>query len=345
MKLLFALSILMMSTMASAQTPSASPTATPVDPTLFQTTSFIRLQNGDFETIPAQTYEFKNLDPVTFKPIVDPLTGKEQVDKNETYIFDARNPFAKVAASGANYAILADKSMVAFSSTWDKPIAKGKLQFDVETYGGNFMIKKGTREIVTISSTGYVNFFTKAIAPAVRLVGGNFFIDANNDVWTIDNKGNVNYHDSSKVYKDASGNKWSYSKYPLAQIAGGNYFYQQDGSIVTITSIGTVLPAFTPNVRPATLGGNYYIGTDGIIYSIRYDGVSFQNGKSLGRPKYLGYSYILYDTGSFAMVDGMGVVHTDAVRVTSTKSKFTKVTSIKDLIDPVSVWTPNARRN
>lgn len=334
MKLLIALSVLLSSTMASAQAPSASPTAsptaTPVDPTLFQTTSFFRLQNGDFETIPAQTYDFAILDPVTFKPVLDPMTGRPQIQKSQTYVYDARNPLAKTAVSGANYAILADKTMVAFSSTWSKPIPVSKLQFEVETYGGNFLIKKGTREIVTVSSTGYVNFFTTVIAPAIRIVGGNYFIDASNDLWTVDHKGFV-YHLTG-------------TKYPLASLPGGNYFYQQDGSIVTIASTGLPLPAFQPAAKPQVLGGNYYIGEDGVLYTVRYDGNSYMNGKSLGRPKHLGYSYILYDNGLFAMIDGMGVVHTDAVRVTSTKSKFTKVTSIKDAIDPRSVWTPNTRR-
>lgn len=339
MKRLFVLSLLLPTLFAtpmqaSAQTATSTSDAESVDPTLFQTTSFFRQTSrngvpGDFEVIPAQTRHFEILDPKSFKPVLDPFTGKPRVEKDVVFFYDARTPFGKIEASGANYAILADKSMVAFSSTWHKPIPKGKIQFEVDTYGGNFLIKKGTREIVTVSSTGYVNFFTTVIAPAVRLVGGNWFLDVNNDLWTIDHKGFV-YHLTG-------------SKYPLARLPGGNFFYQQDGTIVTIGSNGLPLPAFVPDSKPARLGGNYYVGEDGVLYTVRYDGASFKTFAVSGRVIALGYSYLIYGEGQFVMVDGMGMAHADAVRVSSTRTQFVKVSAIVDLIDPQSVYTPNSR--
>ena len=318
---------------SSAATPTPTATPAPVDPASFHTSSYFRLSEGEFVVIPAQTRLFQVLDTQTFRPVVDPMTGKPKVLPNEIYLYDAKTPLDKISVSGANYAVLADKTLVAFSSTWDKPIPKSKLTTDIDTYGGNFMIKRGTREIMTVSATGYVNFGTAVIAPQTRLVGGNYFIDRANELWTIDAKGFV--YNASKIVN---------LSYPGAILVGGNYFYQQDGSVVTIGSDGLPRPAFRPESKPALLGGNYYIGDDGVIYTIAYDGTSYKNGKSLGITKHFGYSFIIYQSGEFIAVDGMGVVHTDGIRVNSQKSKYTQTNKLDVNVDLNSIYTPNSRK-
>lgn len=340
MKLRTVLSVLLMSSLLPTVALAGRSGGETPDPTLFQTTGFMRLASGFFETLPARTFDFAILDPKTFRPVLDPLTGEAQVQKAQSYMFDSRTPFKKIVGAGSNYLITEDRYMVAFSALLDKPmLVPVRVDFEVDTYGGVYLIKKGTREIVTVSSTGLVNFHTGKIAPAVRLAGGNFFIDADNNVWTINYLGVINMLVGVKA--------------PLAQLAGGNYFYQQDGTIYTIGSDGFPpkdakglwSTGFVPNSKPKTLAGNYYIGEDGVIYSIRYDGISFKNGAMpAGRIKTLGYSYAVMDNGAFIHVDGMGIVHTDAVKVSPTKTSYVKVSKISEVIDPSSVYTPNSRR-
>jgi hypothetical protein len=317
---------------AFAQTASSTPA---VDPTLFQTTSFVRFTSPDsrasedFGVIPARTLPFQILDPLTFKPVIDPFTGSPRMHPAKMYLYEARNPLAKIAVSGSNYAVLSDRTLVTFSAIWDKPLPKGKLDADIEVYGGVYLIKRGTREIITVNSTGYVNFGTTVIAPAARLYGGNFFIDRDNDLWTVDHKGLV--YNASKIMGQ---------KFPGATLAGGNYFVQQDGTLVTVASTGLPLPAFVPNSKPSLsgLGGNYYIGEDGVVYTIGYDGSSFVGPKLAQRTKHLGYSYVILADNT------LGRAHRDIVRVESTKTKYQMVTKIPDALDSKSVYTPNSRK-
>ncbi|MBS1958695.1 MAG: hypothetical protein JST80_04405 [Bdellovibrionales bacterium] len=337
MKLRTVLSILL--SLSQLGTAAFAQTAAP-DARLYQTTTYLRLASGIFDTLPAQTYDFAILDPKSFRPILDPLTGEARIDHAQSYMFDNRTPFKKIVVAGSNYAITEDNFMIAFSSLMDKPILiPGKIDFEVADASGVYFVKKGTREIVTVSSTGAVNRSTGQIAPAIRLKGGNFFVDADNNLWTVNYLGVINKLNNYKV--------------PLAQLAGGNFFYQSDGKIVTIGSDGFPpkdanglwSTGFMPTAKPKTFGGNYYIGDDNVIYTVSYDGKSYKNGSvPAGKIRTLGYTYAVMDNGSFFHVDGLGVVHLDAVKVSPTKTSYVKISKMSEAIDPSSVYTPNSRR-
>lgn len=314
---------------------TSAPQAPAVDPTRFHTTSFYRMTNGEFVIIPAQTRPYQVIDQMSFRPVVDPFTGKPKVLPNEVYLYDSRSIHAaqKTSVAGYNYIILADKTLLTFSTTWDRPLPKGQLTTDIDAYGGNFMIKRGTREIMTVNATGFVNFGTAVIAPATRLIGGSFFIDRNNELWTVDAKGFV--YNASKIVG---------LSYPGAVMAGGNYFYQQDGSLVTIGSDGLPRPAFRMESKPAVLGGNYYIGEDQIVYSVSYEGNSFKNERVTAPVGVSGYSYMILSDKRFLVVDANGTVHLDGVRVNSQRTQYVQSQKIEDSIEMNSVFQTSKRQ-
>lgn len=292
-----------------------------------QTQSILRQADGTVLVIPSVVSDYKIFVPGKTEPVLYPKTA---------LIYEKRNPLPAIQVMGGTYAFFKGNYLATVSADGFFTY-KGKMNFEPDAIGGTFFTKKGTNEIVAIDSYGYF-IETGITAPAIRLVGGNFFIDQSGVLTTIKSAGNA---PGSKTGIVTRKEGWNFSD---AVAVGGNYFMKRDGSIVTVDSKNGFFSerAYTPESRPAVMGGNYFIGEDNYVYTISSEGALFQTIKLAERPIMLGYSFMRFKDGGFAIVTGNGGVHLEAIRVgVAGKSEYT--TKIPGQVEPGSAYITNRR--
>jgi hypothetical protein len=301
----------------------------------YQSQTIIRQADGMVLVIPAVTTDYKIFVPGKTEPELYPKTA---------LVYEKRNPLPATYKIGGNFAFFQEassKSLYLATVTAEGFLTyKGKVNFEPDTIGGNYFTKKGTNELVVVDSYGYY-IETGIIASAIRLVGGNFFIDQDGSLTTIKSVGAAPGSNLGLVTKKTG---WNFSD---ALVAGGNYFMKQDGSIVTIDAKNGFFSenAYTPESKPVQLGGNYYIGQDRAVYTISSEGGLFKTITLPSLPITLGYSYMKFADGTFALVTANGGLHTEAVRV-GAAGKAEHITKIPASLDIKAVYTPNSfRRN
>jgi hypothetical protein len=280
----------------------------------YQSQTFIRFSNGMIQTLPAVTVD----EYLIWAPGVRTPTRV----KNAAMLYDKRNPLPTINIMGANYAFLTNGTMVTVNEAGSF-YYKGKIPYQPESTGGNYFINKGTREIIVIDSEGFY-VPTAMTAPAIRLNGGNFFIDQSGVLTTIKYRGASPGSPIGLVTaKDYPG----HVDFSDVLKVGGNYMLKVDGTIVGVNSEnGFFTEPQRVDAQPSKIGGNYFIGHDNVLYTVSSLGEVKKWQSINGAMKYFGYSYMIDADGDFIFVDGNGVPHTELVNVSTTgvESKVVK---------------------
>jgi hypothetical protein len=268
-----------------------------------QSQTLIRFSGGLIQTLPAVT--------VPNYSIYVPGVKAPTVVKDAALLYDKRNPLPTIAVMGTNYAFLTNGTMVTVSDVGSL-YYKGKTPYQPSVIGGNYFLNKGTNELIMVDSAGFY-ISTAHIAPKIRLLGGNFYIDQAGVLTTIKHQGAIpGITDAILTVK----NGWDFNS---ATLAGGNFFFRVDGSLVGINSEnGNFVDYQKPDAWPKKIGGNYFIGTDNVLYTVSNKGFLMKWQPVIGEMKRFGYSYMIDLDNDFIFVDGKGVPHTSMVRVSST---------------------------
>jgi len=123
--------------------------------------------------------------------------------------------------------------------------------------------------------------------------------------------------------------------------AGGNYFVKVDGTIVGISSeTGFFTSPQKVESLPKQYGGNYFISMDNTLYTVSNQGEVKKQMPIIGQMKIFGYSYMIDGDGDFIVVDGLGVPHTEVVRVSSTGIKSELIKNMKVSLDAHQNFIP-----
>ncbi len=301
----------------------------------FQSQTFIRFSNRMIQALPAVTVD----EYLIWVPGVRTPTKV----KNAALLYDKRNPLPSVSIMGANYAFLTNGTMVTVNEAGSF-YYKGKIPYQPESTGGNYFINKGTREIIVIDSEGfYVS--TGKTAPAIRLHGGNFFIDQSGVLTTIRHCGvdptdkNVDLIGSPELLvtaKDYPG----HADFSDVLKVGGNFMVKVDGTIVGVNSEnGFFTDPQRVDAQPSKIGGNYFIGHDNVLYTVSSLGEVKKWQPINGAMKYFGYSYMIDADGDFIFVDGNGIPHTELVNVSTTGVESKVVNRISTSLETYQGFT------
>jgi hypothetical protein len=292
------------------------PPLMPISATADQSQTLISFSDGMIQTFPAVT--------VPTYSIFTPGEKMPNVVNNAAIIYDRINALPRISVMGANYAFFkdADAYYIAAVSYRGSLYYYGKTQYYPSVVGGNYFVDRKANQVVAIDSSA---FFvpTGATAPKIRLAGGNFFIDEAGVLTTIKHEG-LAPGDGTGILTVKTG--WDFSS---AKVAGGNFFVKADGTVVGINSAnGFFIDLQKSDAWPKQVGGNYFIGTDNVLYTVSNKGVLKKWNPIIGQMKQFGYSYMIDRDGDFIFVDGDGVPHTEAVRVSSTGIKSELVNKI-----------------
>jgi hypothetical protein len=339
---------------AFAQAPAA-PAAAFEDPHPYQSQVMLRssapgFTNGMLEVIP----------PVTTEKYYyyTPGIAAQKIEMNTSLIYDKRIPGTLVStAVGINYSfyntgslstVAADGYHTYYVSTPFKPAIIGGVYFT------NF----GTNEIVMVDSFGSI-WNSGVLAPAIRVAGGNYFIDTKGVLTTFRSMGAAPCSPSVCSLAGMMTRKDGVD-YSNANVFGGNFFGTNDGAIVTISAVNG-FTSYNAHVSamPKTLGGNFYIGTDNLLYTVdssgnltsqfTYDdakGVTHTNEKFpvYETPVLIGYSFMKFADGSFILIDGTGIPHRSFMHVSyvgsNTNAKLES--SFPASIDAKSIYMPKS---
>jgi len=306
-----------------------------------QSQTLIRYTDGGLiQTLPA----------VTVDPYLLPVPGPSPTPiKNAALLYDKRNPLPSLLVIGANYAFFQGGLLATVDETGSL-LFKGNVPYYPGTIGGNYFLNKGSNEVIVIDSAGYYNS-TGRIENNLRLVGGNFYIDQTGVMTTVKHIGLPNSNGSLGGNSVGLLTRWDMSNQMVndAIKAGGNFYEKVDGSIVTINADGFYSMPIKNDTRPKKIGGNYFIGEDGSLYTISNTGVQLkfilsESGTSLApiisNAKSFGYSYLIASDGTFIMIDGKGVPHTELVNVSTTGIKADLVRELKGTLDTHQNFIP-----
>ncbi len=327
------------SSLAHAQTaPVPSPTPF-VDVHPYQSQTFFRLtdagfENGLIQVIPA----------VTVKDYYYWVPGVKETQHalNTALLYDKRNPLPPSAVFGGNYSFYQGGYMATITADGFFQY-KGKSFFTPDRIGGVYFTEKGTNNLVVVDSYGYF-FNTFNPTPTIALAGGNFFIDKDGALTTIKSSGMSPGNGVGMVTRyNPNTPGFNFSD---VWVVGGNYFVKNDGNVVTVASTTGFFSSPYVDSRPKLMGGNYYIGFDDFLYTVSADGTLNKDTdhNTLGEiPVLMGYSFVKFSDGSFWMVDGDGQVHDSMVRVSTTGIKSAVVGTLKQNIEPKSVFLPVRR--
>ncbi|MBU6155172.1 MAG: hypothetical protein KGP28_12785, partial [Bdellovibrionales bacterium] len=245
-------SLLISGTCALAQTPEGESGAVLEssqdafqDPHPYQSQSFFRLGESSLDAGLIQVVVPKAVPEYRFWLAGNP---DQQVQKNAVLMFDKRNPLPATEFAGTNY--IFTKGGYFATITADGFLQyKGKVAFRPEVSGGVWFVIEGSRELYAVDSFGfYVNTGMKV--GAIRVVGGNYLIDADGTLITIKSAG-AGIGSAVGIATRKEG--WNFSNVIKA---GGNYFLRGDGALVTIDSkTGFFIELAQPESRPAITGG------------------------------------------------------------------------------------------
>ena len=96
---------------------------------------------------------------------------------------------------------------------------------DISVLGGNYFMANG--KLFTVSSAGVVFEKSSFYIPALKKMGGNFFVDSMNRIWTVSEEGILSNPALPLSFKLSNIDKY-----------GSNYMIDTDGVIYTIDSKG-----------------------------------------------------------------------------------------------------------
>ncbi len=314
--------------------PTPAPLASPtpfVDLNPYQNQGFIRFKSsnaalGTFATLPAMatpTY--------TFTPVGQRLT---QVVPNAALMFDKSAPVTDLVAIGSNYAVDSAGYLISVSSSGFFFV--NKTTFKPSLVGGVYFTQKGSNNLIVIDSAGYFSDTFKP-APAIRLAGGNYFIDHTGVLTTIKAMG-VSPGNAVGMVIQKDGVDFS-----DAEIAGGNFFVRKNGKAVTVSSLtGFYSDDYPLTAKPKFVGGNYYIGEDHKLYTFAADGsapvaYSLPAGTA---PVGMGYSFFQLSDGSLRTIDSTGFPHSTLIHVSATGTRVEALTSFPSTVDFKSTYVP-----
>ena len=322
------LMITLVGTAAFAQTgaaPAATASPTP-DPYPYQTQMMLRQSDGLIQTIPAFTTNYSLKIPGQLEP---------RMMKDSAMLYDITNPYTGVSAMGVNWGFFqADEgdtlvTITAGGRLW----VKGVKSYRPAVKGGVYFLKAGNMELVTVNSISNT-FETNSFFGMPRFVGGNFFIDEDNNLVTIKSTGLFTVWTGVQEYVSQ------------AKKVGGNYFVKNDEVIEGVSSIDGMLKAYVPDAPAKWLGGNYFIGTDNILYTVSNLGVLEKRPeyKFTARPSVMGYSFIKNADGSFVYIDGAGLPHNTMIRVWPAAAKSIPMLQMNAVLDLNAVFMPGFNR-
>lgn len=303
-------------TLAGRTTPTPTPAATPyTDPNPYQTQSWYRHSSGLIRTFSA-------------------LPGQD------AFQFDHPNVLpAEIIATGSNFGIFKSKSGALLIGVTD---ALGRfLQYDIVTepepgtIGGVYYLKKASREVVVVDSDGAV-MDTTVTAPAVRLYGGNYYVEQDGTLVTIKSMGAARHNWSGMVVAKRG------LTYPAAILAGGNFYVDADGRITTISSRTGFFsdPTALPDQDSVKVyGGTWLITTHNKLYTVDHNGALNFARNVTGTPEVRGYSYLIFPKGKFLVVRGDGSVADRVVSVAKSGKPVDLLT-----IDPAQVQSASVSK-
>lgn len=320
--------------------PVASITASPtpaafIDYNPYQSQVSLRINspginNGNFLVIPAGTvgkYIYHT-----------PGIQADQFALNTALMYDKRNPLPKVAVSGANYTFYDGGYLTTLSGNGSFNY-KGKTTFKPAIIGGVWFTEQDTNNLTVVNSLG--NFLsTFKPAPAIKVAGGNYFIDQVGALTTMRSMGNDLYDIITMV------TRWDGTSYNNTRGTGGNFFVSADGMIVTVSSITGFTKSFKPTSLPKLIGGNYYIGMDDHLYTVSADGnLTMTDDFTLSAvPNLMGYSFMKFPNGRILMVDSNGLPHDSLLHISSTGTNVEVVKTISSNLDPKSIYLPKSSK-
>lgn len=254
--------------------------------------------------------------------------------QNAALLYDKRNPLPSLLMVGANYAFFAGGVLATISEDGSL-YYKGKTAYSPGALGGNYFLNAGTDEVIAVDSAGYF-VATGVYGKNIRLLGGNFFIDGSGVMTTIKHMGAVA---GSPLGMLTIKDGWNFSDVVRA---GGNFMVKVDGTIVGVNSENgffTEPQAIESPVKQ--IGGNYFITQDKTLYTVTDQGIVRKNLPIIGEMKTYGYSYMIDGDGDFIFVDGMGVPHTQLVRVSTTGIKSEVIQQIKESLSVQQNFIPS----
>lgn len=161
--------------------------------------------------------------------------------------------------------------------------------------GGQFFIEEN-KVIATIDENGVLFRKYEVMPETVLGQGMNYFISSEGDIFTIDSKGIVHLS-KNEIFKNAMN-------------FGGNYFTVNTAAglelyIVTLT--GEVVPASLEGLDMKSViafGGNYFMTNRGILYTVSSEGIVLSHAdKRIG---------ILQKRGGNYFTDSTGMIYTVA---------------------------------
>ena len=264
---------------------------------------------------------------------------------NTALLYDTRNPLSATTNAGGNFAFYESTTPgTSYLSTVNANgsfFYKGLQTFKPGVVGGVYFTDKTTNNLVVVDSFGFFwNTFTAA--PAIRLAGGNFFIDQTGTLTTMKSMG-VAPGDATGMVTVKTG-----VSFADAEKVGGNYFVKRDGTVITVSSItGYYSAPYTPDARPVILGGNWFVGADKLLYTIDSDGnlkkdtdYTVSTAPADIASMTIGYSFIRMRDGSFIFVDGVGIAHKTILRISTTGTNVDQLTKLPATIDARNLYLP-----
>lgn len=264
---------------AQAVLPAATPAPTPfVDPNPYQSQMWIRTNDSLIRTLSALP------GPVAFA-------------------FEQPNALPPIFAMGTNYGIFKNSTqyMIATLDSSGRFYPYGK-SVEPHVTGGVYFTQKGTEELYVVDSDGAL-MKTAITAPAIRIVGGNYFIDQDGVLTTIKSMGAGIWNWAGMISSKKG------LKVPVALFGGGNYFVDAEAKVTTISSIDGFfsVPIELPS-KILAMGGNYIIGTDLSLFVITNDGSLVFSKKLSSLPKVMTSSLMVFADHTFIYVKGDGTL-------------------------------------
>jgi len=175
------------------------------------------------------------------------------------------------------------------------------LPYKVSNKGTNYFVEE--EKLSTIDENGYL--YEKSFkAKKLKGTGGNFFVNDDSHLVTIDTKGfYYEYEEDTKIFKKITAYGGNYflvkmdkkkptelytvndkGNYFKLNVEGlnpddittfkGNYFQTKSGTTYTISTAGFVFPK--PTVKTGTVtkaGANYFVDSNKLLYTVSQDGL------------------------------------------------------------------------
>jgi hypothetical protein len=233
----------------------------------------------------------------------------------EAFLFEHPNALpAEIIATGSNFGIFKSKTGMVIGVA----DSRGQwYQYDLfpepeaNSAGGVYYLKKGSRNVVLVDSTGAV-METTIVAPAINLKGGNFYQAADGTLTTIKSSGVAPWNWSGMITVKTG------FKVPMGLLAGGNFFVDVDGKITTVASATGFFSdpiALPDNDSVKVYGGNYLITAQNKLYTIDQAGALNFARKLAELPVTRGYSYMTFKDSRLLFIKGDGSVFDHVTQV------------------------------